>query len=185
MKFGGPEGPRRGEAGSAAVEALTATLILCLIFFGLMQIFQWVAGTMIAEYASTYAAGAYARGYTPLFTMRAGRVAAAGISGRDRSTPAIGMKSGQEYIEYRLSSYLENARTSGVDFEYWDGGDNVPHLRIGTSAGKFVTGRVWLDRMPLLHPALELLLRDAGNENGILSGESRFYNYSRHYLEHQ
>ena len=116
MKFGGSEGPRRGEAGSAAVEALTATLILCLIFFGLMQIFQWVAGTMIAEYASTYAAGAYARGYTPLFTMRAGRVAAAGISGRDRSTPAIGMKSGQEYIEYRLSSYLENARTSGVEF---------------------------------------------------------------------
>lgn len=170
--------------GAAAVEALASVLIICLVFWGLMQIFQWTAAKMITEYASTNAAGAYARGYTNVFTRKVGRISAVGASGRDRSSPAIGMESTQDYIGSRFRDYLENPRTSGVDFEYWSN-TSGPELFVRTSGGDYVRGRVGLDSMPLLHPALELLLRDAGSENSVIEGETYFYNYSKHYLEHQ
>lgn len=173
-----------GCRGSASTEALAAVLIICLIFFGLMQIFRWAASKMVAEYASTNAAGAYARGYTNVFTRKVGRISAVGASGRDESTPAITVRATQEHIAERFRRYLENPRTSGVDYEYWDNSAG-PRLNVRAYGGDFVRGRVWLDRMPLLHPALDMLLRDAGNENGILEGETVFYNYSKHYLVHQ
>lgn len=170
--------------GFAAVEALASVLIICLVFFGLMQIFRWAASKMIAEYASTNVAGAYARGYTNAFTRKVGRISAVGASGRDESTPSINMRSSQGYIAERFRRYLENPRTSGVDYEFWDN-DSGPNLNIRVSGGDFIRGSVWLDRMPLLHPALDIMLRDADSENGILEGETSFYNYSKHYLVHQ
>ena len=170
--------------GSAATEALAAVLIICLIFFGLMQIFRWAASKMIAEYASVNAAGAYARGYTNAFTRKVGRISAVGASGKDESEPAINIYSSQGYIAERFRRYLENPRTSGVDYEYWDN-DSGPRLNVRAYGDDFIRGRVWLDRMPLLHPALDLLLRDADSEKGTLEGETVFYNYSKHYLVHQ
>ncbi len=173
---------RRQESGAALTEALGAMVILCLIFFGLLQIFHWAMAKMVMEYASFYAASSHSLGYTPAFTERVARVASVSASGRDRSAVSLRDSEDSGAIGDALADYLSNPASSGVDFEYWDTTrPGAPRLRVSADGARESLGRVWIEHMPLLQKAFSVWAEGA-TEATIPAGESVYYNHSQHYL---
>ena len=175
------------QRGSTIVESIVCMLLLCLVLFGLLQIFHWTMAKMLCEYSSFYAAKGESLGYAKSIVERAGRVAAMGISGQDES----GLPAPPPYTRTDLSTRAEDYMlysSNGVyqvNYAYWDPATNSsPSLNILYGVNNdFAVANVNIDRMPLLDSSLAPLL---GVESvNIPSGHSETYNHSKHYLENQ
>ena len=73
---------RSGERGSTMIEAVICMLIICLILFGLLQIFYITAAQMITDYSAFRAARSETVGFNEEIVEREGRLKAIAASGR-------------------------------------------------------------------------------------------------------
>lgn len=80
---------RKSESGATIVESLFCILLLCLVFFSLLQIWHWGVAKMLCEYSSFYATKASSLGYSRRIVQRASRIAATGVSGEDISNMPV------------------------------------------------------------------------------------------------
>ncbi len=120
---------KRRQSGSSMVESLMALILLCLLFFGAFQLFQWGMAKMFCSYSSFYAAKAFSLGYAYRTISKAARIAAIPISGRDENGL---LKLGRDSLTRRLRMYMSSGN-AGVDFPYWDASGNSPDLRVSLS----------------------------------------------------
>lgn len=185
---------KKSEKGSTILESLVCIMLLCLLFFGLMQIFQWAMAKMLCEYSSFYVAKAASLGYAQSIVRRAGRVSIMGASGKDISgTPVkwAGQSSSQKRLLFSeiAQEYMQYSDLGphAINFEYWDPSgatSDTPEVEIPypDRSGRTVEGRVRVDNMPLLHEDMKIFLGGASKAD-IPSGTSRTFNHSRYFLE--
>ena len=179
---------KRTERGATILESLLCILLLCLIFFGLMQIFQWSMAQMLTEYSSFYAAKAYSLGYSRSIVERASRIAITGASGEDISgTPTVAPFTRQNLSD-AASEYMSYGQygPSTINYEYWEP-DNVtsdtPIIEVNYSNTGTTTidSRVRVKNMPLLAENLSWFVAGATEANP--TGEASTFNHASLYLE--
>lgn len=184
---------KKSERGATILESLICILLLTLLFFGLMQIFQWSMAKMLTEYSSFYANKAYSLGYSYSIARRAAQVAVTGASGRDISNiPTILPSNASSDQKRRMLSsaaeeYMNYGRYGprGINFEYWEP-DNItsdtPLVEISypDEGSQIIESQVRIRNMPLLTENLSWLL---GASKANPDGETRGFNYSSLYLE--
>ena len=171
---------RRRQRGAAMLETVLATAVLLLAFFGMIQLYSWMVSQLFCEYAAFYASKGVALGYNYKLAHRAARVAAAAISGPNRSSgDGYG---GDEYR--RLSRYMTDGDASGVWYEYWaaDSSATDPELRLyGSLPDDEAVSTVRLENAPLLAPNIAGLFGVCHNPSPEATVTT--YNYSKLYLE--
>lgn len=128
------------------LESMIALILMCLIFFGAMQLWQWAMARMFCDYSSFYAAKAYSLGYVRRTIDKAARIAAIPISGKDEYGI---LKLDRQDLTARLRLYMATGN-AGVDFPYWDVGNNQTNLSVHPSRKSQVT----LQRAPYISPEL-------------------------------
>lgn len=115
--------PADNESGQAIVETTLTMIIISLLLFGLLQIFQIAVADMITSYSSFYAGRSYAVGFSAeansapwwrRLVHKAARVRAIPASGK-RIFPA-GYENEQNIIWRYLTDYNQ-----WLEYEYWWG----------------------------------------------------------------
>ncbi|MDD5728613.1 MAG: hypothetical protein PHV59_08625 [Victivallales bacterium] len=178
---------RKSERGSTILESLMSILLLCLLFFGLMQIFQWTMAKMLTQYSSFYAGKAYSLGYARSIAVRAARIAATGASGHDTS----GIPTTAPFTQAKLSAAAEEYMNYGqygprsINFEYWEPENitaDTPIVEVSypDTASDFIEATVKISNMPLLTENLSWFL---GTTEANPSAKSTTFNYASLYLE--
>jgi hypothetical protein len=188
---------KKSERGATILESLMCILLLCLIFFGLMQIFQWSMAQMLTEYSSFYAAKAYSLGYTRKIVIRASRVAITGASGQDISAeptiipPNASSEERQRILSIPAKEYMMYGQYGprNINFEYWDP-DNItsdtPIVEVyplDSPDARIIYGRVKIKNMPLLAENLSWFVGGATEANPV--GETAAFNHSTLFLENR
>ena len=89
-------------------ETLLVMLLICLVFFGLMQVFHLAVAQMLADYSAWSATRAHVVGFDEQLTRRSAEVASIGASGkmtRSGSGAGTGVDSvsQQEQFEFEVS----------------------------------------------------------------------------------
>jgi hypothetical protein len=179
---------KKAERGATILESLICIMLLCLIFFGLMQIFQWSMAQMLTEYSSFYAAKAYSLGYSRSIVERASRIAITGASGRDVSGTPVTAPFTQTKLSNAASEYMSYGQygSSAINYEYWEP-DNItsdtPLVEISYSntGSSTIDGRVRVKNMPLLAENLNWIVGGATEANP--TGEASTFNHASLYLE--
>ncbi len=126
--------PRSGERGSTMIEAVICMLVICLILFGLLQVFYVTAAQMITDYSAFRAARSETVGFNEEIVEREGKLKAIAASGRMRFPVDMAAGSadsypyssavGQFYWErLAITDYMEMRRT--LKYEYWNPADNL------------------------------------------------------------
>ena len=180
---------KKSERGATIFESLMCILLLCLIFFGLMQIFQWSMAKMLSEYSSFYAAKAYSLGYSRSIIERASRIAITGASGEDVSAIPTVAPFSQENLSEAAEEYMFYGKYGprGINFEYWEP-DSVTsktpivEIHYSDTGSRTIYGRVSIKNMPLLAENLSWFVGGATEAN-IPAGETRAFNHASLYLE--
>ena len=140
------------------VESMLALMLLCLLFFGTLQLFQWGMAKMFCSYSSFYAAKAFSLGYAYRTISKAARIAAIPISGRDEHKI---LKLERNALTNRLRLYMSSGN-AGVDFPYWDSSGNDPQLRVSLSENpetNLLYSQVTLRNAPYISKGFEKFLR--------------------------
>ncbi len=179
----------KSEYGGTLVESMFCMFIICLIFFGLLQIFHWSVAKILCEYSSFYAVKGASLGYNQGIVERAAEVALTGVSGADESNVPVMAPYSRYDLSERAADYMmySDAGMYGVNFEYWTDHRNstTPYVRIPTpqtsSTGSYFNARVSIENMPLLHEALSNFV--FVDRVDIPAGEATMYNHSQHYLD--
>ncbi len=167
-----------GERGAAIFESMAALLVLCLLFFILLQIFYWCVQVQFCEYAAFYGSKSVALGYRKNFCLRASRIAAISISGERRGRTGFTEVEGAE-------RYMTNGDASGVYYQYWyPQRTDDPELTQINGTGLMAGSTVQVKNSPLLGKAFENLtaffLIDKTPEP---SASVSTFNYSRLFME--
>ncbi|MDD3154576.1 MAG: pilus assembly protein [Victivallaceae bacterium] len=173
-----------GERGSSIMEGMFALVLLCLIFFGMLQIFFYAMAQMHSTYASYFAARTAALGYCSTLVHRAGRVAFWGSSGKDMSGSPIPSGAGRATLEQYAGEYVAYGMNGprAIDSEYWQKRDSdAPVFTVRMNlTNDFTTGYTELSGMSLLTDGTERLL-------GIHSSSPRYgtgmFNFAKLILE--
>ncbi len=176
------------ERGATILESLMCILFLCLIFFGLMQIFQWSMAQMLTEYSSFYASKAYSLGYSRSIIERASRIAITGASGEDTSaTPTVAPFT-QRNLSDAASEYMSYGQygPSVINYEYWEPDSitsDTPIIEVDYSntSSDIINSKVRVKNMPLLAENLSWFVGGATEANP--TGEARTFNHASLYLE--
>lgn len=165
------------ENGSTTFEALAAIIILCLVLFGMLQIYHWCMTRQFCQYAAFYACKSLALGFKPDLAMRAARVSAIAISGESTGSGDNDEEAAKNYMSY--------GDGSGVRYEYWHGKtrENSPSLYVQLKYGEpDVHGaKVVMENTPLVAPGVAKLFFIAKPPNPHATVES--YNYSKELME--
>jgi len=157
---------------------MAALLVLCLLFFALLQIFSWCLQVQFCEYSAFYGSKAVALGYRPNFCLRAARVAAIGASGPRRGRTDLSETAGAEL-------YMTDGDASGVYYDYWypQRADD-PELTLTAGTGDMASSTIQVENSPLLDSIFAnftgLFLIDKTPEP---SASISTYNYSKLFME--
>lgn len=179
----------KSEHGGTLVESMFCMLMICLIFFGLMQIFHWSVAKILCEYSAFYAVKGASLGYNRGIVERAAKVALTGISGADESNVPAQAPYRRDELSERAADYMmyADAGMYGVDFEYWTDNRNntIPYVYIPqpreSSSGNYFDANVSIENMPLLHESFSNFVFT--DRVDIPAGEATMYNHSQHYLD--
>ena len=135
---------RKKQSGASLLESMIALLLMCLIFFGALQLWQWAMAKMFCNYAAFYAGKAYSLGYSVRTINKAARVAAMAISGPDEDRI---MHLEKKALETRMRMYMASGN-AGVHFPYWDARGRNPNLRVSHPANGTGCITVMLENAP-------------------------------------
>ena len=168
---------RKGEHGAAILETFLCMILIGVILFGILQLFQLVVADMITEYAAFRGARSAAVGFRDDLALREALIKAAPASGR-MVTPAYGSYSGYGWNQVEtekslLRGYMQGDRT--VQYANW--GSVHPTVHGSDQTMKF---QLEFDNFPLDIPLHELI---TGRESITISSESELTNHSSAFLE--
>lgn len=117
------------ESGQAIVETTLTMIIICLLLFGLLQIFQIAVADMITNYSAFYAGRSYAVGFSadengPWWRNLVNKAA------RVRAIPASGKRIFPEGDANEQDVIWRYLTESGqwVEYEYWWGENEYDYL---------------------------------------------------------
>ena len=116
----------RAESGQAIVESMLTMLVICLLVFGLLQIFQVAISELVTSYSAFTAGRSYAVGFSAdengpwwrCLVYKSARVAAVGASGK-RLYPEDPNLNEKDVIIRYLSDDGQ-----WLEYEYWWGGND-------------------------------------------------------------
>ena len=114
---------RKGERGSAILESFLAMILLGMILFGILQLFQLAVADMVTDYAAFRGARSAAVGFRDEYAIREALIKSAPVSG-SMVTPDRGgysSWSGVESEKSLLRGYMEGYRH--VEYADWVGED--------------------------------------------------------------
>ena len=197
---------RKGERGSAILESFLAMILLGMILFGILQLFQLAVADMVTDYAAFRGARSAAVGFRDEYAIREALIKSAPVSG-SMVTPDRGgysSWSGVESEKSLLRGYMEGDRH--VEYADWVGEDrfhtnyHCPHygeLLIGgcsvcrPSRNHYVRASVngfdqtMRFQFEFVHYPLTIPLHDwlTGRESIDISGEAELTNHSSAFLE--
>lgn len=174
----GEKKERRGESGQTMVEAVICMLMICLVLFGLLQVFYLAVAGMVADYAAFCTARSASVGFSDYLLNRTSRVAAIGASGDMIEPTGYDYSPIEQLWLERGSSGLASQYIQGVrwlEYEYSDNMECRVNRGMDTVEAEFTASD---------YP-VELPMSGAywGDEGIDITAESRVMNYSRHYLE--
>ncbi|NOY76186.1 MAG: hypothetical protein GXP32_10425 [Kiritimatiellaeota bacterium] len=114
--------PGHGESGQAIIESLFTMIVLCILLFGLLQVFQIAVASLMTSYSAFTANRSYMVGFSAddgpwwrELVHKSARVAAIGASGK-RIFP-VGSNETETAI---IKRYLEDT-DQWLEYEYWGG----------------------------------------------------------------
>lgn len=112
---------RKGEHGSAILESFLSMLLLGLILFGILQLFQLVLADMVTDYAAFRGARSAAVGFKDELAVREALIKSAPASGPmvEPRSRRLSVETEQSY----LRGYMEGNRN--VEYANWIGEDSV------------------------------------------------------------
>lgn len=124
---GGIMKKNRRERGQTVIESTFAMLLLCLVLFGLLQIFHLYVAQMLTDFSAFYTARSKAVGFADYITERSGRVLVASASGPrvwpSDTTSDSGINSSTMYgEEMMLHEYITGERW--LEYQYWNAGNS-------------------------------------------------------------
>lgn len=177
---------RKREKGQTISEAIMCMLILCLIFFGLLQIFYISVAQMITDYSAFTAARCRAVGFADYLVHRNARVAAIGASGAITYPEGDAMTYSNSPLQQfgaesiRIPEYISGERW--LDYEYWRGdNDEGTYLGVGISNGiNTVRATSQFHSYPLDFPMRAAF---TNSETVDISGNAQIMDYASYYLE--
>lgn len=119
---------RKGEHGSAILESFLAMILLGMILFGILQLFQLALADLVTDYAAFRGARSASVGFKKFYTDREVFVKAAPVSGHmiepdPRSYPDWNRT---ESEKAQLEDYM-NAEPHRIEYAYWNCGDTDYH----------------------------------------------------------
>ena len=181
--------PRSGECGSTMIEAVICMLIICLILFGLLQVFYFVIGQYFIDYAAIRGARSRAVGFRDYLIGREVRVNALPASG-DIVSPTLDENSAADRLT-RERSYI-NSYVGGnrwLEYEFWYGKSSDENRKVNTTLT--YTAAVSMNMTDLYTKFTDYAFPDTylkhlffGKGNGIdLEGKASLTDYSSNYIE--
>ena len=116
---------RKSEHGSAILESFLSMILLGLILFGILQLFQLVLADMVTDYAAFRGARSAAVGFRDEFAIREALIKAAPVSGAMVTPNHRGYVgwTGVESEKSLLRGYMEGDRN--VEYANWVGEDRI------------------------------------------------------------
>lgn len=194
---------RRAESGQAIIESMLTMIVICLLLFGLLQVFQIAVAELVTSYSSFTAARSYAVGFSAdesgpwwrSLVSKSARVAAIGASGK-RIYPADNNLSEKDVIMRYLSE-----RGQWLEYEYWWGGNDYnldfysnrvsppsTHFSytVSTSGTGNVVSRTTFTNYPF--PILDLMdpdrtWFDSVEQSRDISSTAEVYNHAKDYMK--
>ena len=116
---------RKGEHGSAILESFLSMILLGLILFGILQLFQLVLADMVTDYAAFRGARSAAVGFRDEFAIKEALIKSVPVSG-PMVTPnrrAYASWTGVESEKSLLRGFMEGDRN--VEYANWVGEDRI------------------------------------------------------------
>ena len=173
---------QKNEKGQAIVESVIAMLLLCLIIFGLLQIFTLTIAQMSAEFSTFYTAKSRAVGFKDYLVHRNARSSIIASSGNitwpDQNSFTTPME--QFGVEtFRIPEY--NSGRRWLDYENWRG-DNDEGTTVSeqsTTSSGLVETKVGFNNFPLNFPMRSAFTT---SESVDITGEVSLIDYSETYL---
>ena len=119
---------RTNEGGQSIVESCLVIILVCLIFFGFLQVALLYNDERVLQFASFAAARSATVGFNQDTFTRAYRAAAIPASGTNLAAKGLGPKEllGLERIGIPL--YLNNDPVANLNYDYWDSMDMTPQI---------------------------------------------------------
>ena len=208
MRGGNTYAQRKGEHGSAILESFLSMILLGLILFGILQLFQLVVADMVTDYAAFRGARSAAVGFRDELAVREALVKAAPVSG-PLVMPNYGSYSGYGWNQLETEKSLLRGFMQGdrhVEYANWVGEErfhtnyHCPHYGESLIGGCSIcrTGRRHYVRasaqgfdqtmsfhFEFVNYPLDIPLHDwlTGRESVTISGESELTNHSSAFLE--
>lgn len=192
---------RKGERGSAILESFLAMILLGMILFGILQLFQLAVADMVTDYAAFRGARSAAVGFRDEYAIREALIKSAPVSG---PMVAPGSVRGLETEKSLLRGFMEGDRN--VEYANWVGKERYhmnyrcPHYGelliggcsvCGSGHGHYVRasvqgfGETTRFRFEFVHYPLNIPLHDwlTGRDSIDISGEAELTNHSSAFLE--
>ena len=125
---------RRGERGSAILETFLSMLLLMLILFGSLQVFQLILANMIADYAAFRGARSTSVGFNQQWSRIEAKIKAVPASGHiiipdeENGTKSMPVSLSLNQEEKYLTKYQEQDEDyKNLNYTYWDGREGAYH----------------------------------------------------------
>ena len=199
---------RKGEHGAAILESFLCMVLIGMILFGILQIFQLVVADMVTDYAAFRGARSAAVGFRDELALREALVKAAPVSG-PLVIPNYGSYSGYGWNQLETEKSLLRGFMQGerlVEYADWVGKDRYhmsyqcPHYGQPLIGGCSICGsggqhhvragaqgfdQSMRFRFEFVNYPLSIPLHDwlTGRESITISGESELTNHSSAFLE--
>ncbi len=197
---------RKGEHGSAILESFLSMLLLGLILFGILQLFQLALADMVTDYAAFRGARSAAVGFRDEYAIREALIKAAPASGALVTPNRTGYSdwTGVESEKSLLRGFMEGDRN--VEYANWVGEDrfhtnyHCPHYGEPMVGGCSVCSRgkghyvrasaqgfdqTMRFKFEFVHYPLNIPLHDwlTGRDSIDISSEAELTNHSSAFLE--
>ena len=200
---------RRGEHGSAILETFLSMILLGMILFGILQIFQLAVTDMVTDYAAFRGARSAAVGFKDEFSFREALIKAAPVSGSlvtpDPSTFAGMRWNSVETEKSLLRGFMEDRNV--VEYADWVGVEQLhtnykcPHYGERLTASCDICGskrnnnhyvRAAVNGVDTIHFSFDFVnyplnvpLHDwlTGKDSITISGDAELTNHSAAFLE--
>jgi hypothetical protein len=173
---------QKKESGQAIVESVIAMLLLCLILFGLLQMFSLIVAQMSAEFSTFYTAKSKAVGFADYLVQRNARSSIVASSGNITWPEQHSFSTPMEQFgveTFRIPEY--NSGRRWLEYENWrgDNDEGTTVSQSSVSSAGIVRTKVGFRDFPLNFPMRSAFTT---SESVDIQGEASLIDYSEVYL---
>ncbi len=187
--------PQRNQSGQAILESILVMFVICILFFGLLQIFHLTVAKMMTNYSAVTAGRSSSVGFAEYLVDRNGRCGSIAASGQMTFPTALNSSNPiAQYADERVLIPQYIIGRSWLEYKYWYNGDHgydsdnddsdytekasfhVSQNRSNTGATTVTAG---YNNYPLVMPMRFLLTNSRATD---ISSEATFVDFSRNFL---